>query len=215
MNIKYLVSSWKNYVYLIVTNVAKGYWYYSQFQYPLKKKDKWIKIDEKIIKKYKILGKDERYRRKKKGLSNYLFFRYQEQCVLLRTEGKILDCDDEPWSKLQGSNSIVVKINSIELEIKNINNKFSCKLSKRTFREIKAQIREQLEKKKLDYAVQIFNRLNGFPNYSFLLAQKKELKKFFIREAQKHMGNVKVKDKLLIKKVKMKEGNLFVFPHWK
>ena len=38
MEIKYLVDSWKNYIYLIVTNVAKGYWYFSQFQYPIKKK---------------------------------------------------------------------------------------------------------------------------------------------------------------------------------
>jgi hypothetical protein len=86
-------------------------------------------------------------------------------------------------------------------------------LSKQSFRDIKAEIAEKLEKKRLDFAIDIFNRLNGFPNYKFLFIQKREIKKFFLKEYKRNFMKSMPKDlkeKLIIKKVPMKSGELFI-----
>ncbi len=213
---KYLVNHWKNYIYIILLNVSKGYWYYNQFEYPIKKKEKWLKIDEKIINKYKInISKDQRYRNKKKGKANYLFYRYENQAILLRTEGERILEDDEPWSKLQGSNSIKIKVNNTEFEIKNINEKFSVKLSKNTFREIKAEIKLKLEKKLVNQGIFIIEKIGNLPNYAFLKNQKEEIVKFFIQQYKIHMGNpgVQLKKKLkdiISKQVPLRKLPLFI-----
>jgi len=196
---KYLVTHWKNYIYIILNNVSKGYWYFSQFQYPEKKKEKWLLIDKKIIEKYQTnIGKDKRYRRKKKNLANYRFFRWENQCILLRTEGTQIREDDEKWKKLEGKEKILIIVGNTEFEIKNINEKFSVKLSKNTFKKIKAEIRNKLEKKLINQALFEIEKLSNLPNYQFLKKQKKELVKYFIEQHKIHLGNPgkALKDKL-------------------
>ena len=196
---KYLVAHWKNYIYVILLNVSKGYWYYSQFRYPERKKEKWLLIDKKIIEKYQTnITKDQRYRRKKKNLANYRFFRWENQCILLKTEGEKLPNDDEPWSKLQGKNKIIIPVNSIIFEIQEINKKFSVKISKKSLKEIKTSIKIKLEKKLINQAIYEIEKLSNLPNYQFLKKQKKEIYKFFITEYKIHMGNPgkALKDKL-------------------
>ena len=195
---KYLVTHWKNYIYVILLNVSKGYWYYSQFRYPERKKEKWLLIDKKIIEKYQTnITKDQRYRRKKKNLANYRFFRWENQCILLRTEGTQIREDDEKWKKLEGKEKILIIVGNTEFEIKNINKKFSVKLSKNTFKEIKAEIRNKLEKKLVNQALFEIEKISNLPNYQFLKKQKQELVKYFIEQYKIHLGNPgKLKDKL-------------------
>ena len=212
---KYLCSSWKNFLYVLLTNIAQGYWYFSVFQYPEQKREKWSKIDRKMLQKYPILlSKDQRYRRKKKGKANFRFFRWENQAVFLRTEGEYIPPrSDENWRKIEGKTVLPILVGSLVFEIKNQNRKFSIKLSKQNFRDIKAEIKEKLEKKNIDYALKIFNNLNGLPNFKFLFIQKREIQKFFIKEYKRNFMKSMpkyLKEKLIIKKVPIKSGELFI-----
>jgi hypothetical protein len=216
---KYLCGHWKNFLYALTTNIAQGYWYFSQFQYPLKKENKWEKIDLKLLRKYPCaISKDKRYRRKKKGLANYRFFRWQSQAIFLRTEGILEDVkDDENWKKLEGKEKIVVQVGQLEFEIRSINKKTSIKLSRESYRSIKTNIIEKIEKKNiflLEYAIEIYKRLWNIPNYKFLYIQKQKIKEEMIKAVQKHYPQ----NKKVLKQIKeikiygssLKEGKLFV-----
>lgn len=213
---KYLTNNWKNYIYIILNSVSQGYWYYSQFRYPERKKEKWLLIDKKIIEKYQTnITKDQRYRRKKKNLANYRFFRWNEQCILLKTEGERILADDEPWSKLQGKNKIIIPVNSIIFEIQEINKKFSVKISKKNLKEIKTSIKIKLEKKLINQAIYEIEKLSNLPNYQFLKRQKQESVKYFIEQHKIHLGNpgkaLKEKLKNIInKQVPLRKLPLFV-----
>jgi len=213
---KYLLGNWKNFIYVILNNVSQGYWYFSQFKYPEKKKEKWLLIDKKIIRKYQTdISKDQRYRRKKKGQANYRFFRFENQCILLKTEGEKLPEDDEKWTKLEKRNAIKVCIGEIILEIKNINKKYSVKVSKKDLKNIKTSIKSKLEKKLINQALYEFEKFNNLPNYTFLKKQKQELIRFFIETCKKRLKKEqikKIKDKLKIKEVALRKLPLFIKP---
>jgi len=213
---KYLLGNWKNFIYVILNNVSQGYWYFSQFQYPEKKRDKWEKIDEKIINKYNVnISKDQRYRNKKKGKANYRFFRWENQAILLRTEGERLQQDDERWIKLEGKERILIIVGNTEFEIKKINEKFSVKVSKKTFSEIKTDIKTKLEKKLINQALYVFNNFNNLPNYTFLKKQKRDIIDFFVENCKKNFkkGQIKkIKEELKIKEVALRKLPLFINP---
>ena len=213
----YLVSNsnWKNFLYVLLTNISQGYWYFSGFEYPFSKLEKWKNLDQKMLQKYPILlSKDQRYRRKKQGKANFRFFRWENQAVFLRTEGEYIPPkSDENWRKIEGKEKLRIKTGNITFEIFNLQNTYTIKLSRENFREIKAEIRELLEKKNIDYALKKISNLNGLPNYKGIFQQKTEIIKFFKIECKKHFRKSKYdKGKLVIRKTNLynKNSKLFV-----
>ena len=209
---KYLCSSWKNFLYVLATNISQGYYFYSKFEYPETKKDKWFQIDTKLKRKLPVsISKDQRYRKKKKGEANYRFFRFENQAVFLKTKGTPVPQDDEKWAEIAGKTKLPVQIGTLIFEIFKNEEKFSVKLARESFRDVKAEIRELLAKKQLNYALKKLNNLNGLPNYRGIQQQKKEIIKFFKIEAKKHFNKVKIPpENFKIKTTKLYSGDLFI-----
>jgi hypothetical protein len=69
IKINYQCRSWQGFVQQLVYLVSRGgYFYYCLVQYPLEKKEKWEKIDTKLIGKYQCdKSKYQRARNKNKG----------------------------------------------------------------------------------------------------------------------------------------------------
>lgn len=92
MAYKYLCNNWQALLEQIVNLCGNGYYYYHISYLPVRKKEKRKEIDKKIIEKYNLEKdtKDKRYQRKKKGLANFAFLRWEHILVILHTEGKII-----------------------------------------------------------------------------------------------------------------------------
>lgn len=88
MTYQYLATSVAGFIQqAAVAYVHHGYWFYVIGTIPKGKKGS--RIDQKLLEKYQVsLSKDQRYRRKQKGLANVQYLRYQETFLLLATAGK-------------------------------------------------------------------------------------------------------------------------------
>lgn len=93
---RYEATSLKGFVQYLSANVLPhGYWYYVTGRIPAGKDPG--AVDRKLIGKYAcLLSRSERARRKKAGLANVRYLRWQEFWVLIATEGEHLFRQAEP-----------------------------------------------------------------------------------------------------------------------
>lgn len=91
MYIEYLCKSWQDLLEATKKLIGNEYYYFHITYLPSHKEEKFKQIDEKLINKYKAFyQKDHYYRRKKKGLANFRYLRWNNIVVVLHTVGVII-----------------------------------------------------------------------------------------------------------------------------
>jgi hypothetical protein len=104
MNINYECRKWQGLVEMIVNLVGNGYVFYNITSIPKHKlnNDFLKRLDSKMISKYRIdlESKDTFYKRKKRGLANFRYLRWQNVVVVLRTFGDVVDENAQPTKEL-------------------------------------------------------------------------------------------------------------------
>ena len=186
------------FIELLRHRVSRGYVYYYKFEQRKPEKDKEISQYYKSnLKKYQRV-----YRRHTKGLRNYFYMRWNSTGIVLATEGKadpelkhiesfLKDIRKEPL-KLRISDITELIIHAQERKNKKTL-KVNIYLSKETIQIIKANLLQALKlhanppkkaQKQAKSAVKRAWLVNGYPSFSGLLQQKKDLKRWYLREAR-------------------------------
>jgi len=185
-----ICNDWIVYVQQILNNAGHGYVSYCPIVIPTEKKDKAVAIDAKLNEKYITnISKDVRYRRKKKGLANCIYIRWDIHAVILRSSGEWLNEDpgDRFYSfhhvpyVFPAGNWIYVKVGPAKT-----GKKFTAYLNKESYRNIKEVLRENIEHRRLDVLDKYYGRLAGLPAYSGILSQMGELRRFCMGELRRH-----------------------------
>ena len=186
------------FIELLRHRVSYGYTYY--YVFPQKKPEK----DPEIAKYYKSnLKKYQRtYRRHAKGLRNYFYMRWNSTGIVLATQGKadpelkhiesfLKDIRKEPL-KLRISDITELVVHAQERKSRKTL-KVNVYLAKSTLDIIKANLLQVLKlnanppkakQKQAKSAVKRAWLVNGYPSFSGLLQQKKDLKRWYLREAR-------------------------------
>lgn len=192
-----VIEQWQAFVQQVVNLFAHGYFYFCGVTYPRDKAGKWPIIDQKLMAKYGAnQDKDRRYRKKHRGLANYMLLRHEHQCLILRTEGKQIDVvDPDNWQDVR-CEPYYFRYGTIMLKIRRVNGKVDMRLEKRCYRNIKGNFAEIIARKPFpkDYVVRTFHILNGLPCSSGIIAQKIMLQKYVIAEAKRNQGRIAPKD---------------------
>ena len=196
------------FVELLRHRVSRGYTYYYTFVQKKPQKDAEIeRYYHADLKKYQ-----RTYRKHAHGLRNYFYMRYNSVGIVLATEGK---ADPELTHIEQFLQDIrqkplrlkVSDITELIIHAQPRKNKKTLKvniyLSKETIQIIKANLLQVLKlhanppKAKQKQAKANVKRawlVNGYPSFNGLLEQKKQLKKWYLREARIRGINIPDKD---------------------
>lgn len=199
---KYLCNSWQSLIQYVVLMITKGYYYYQIIEPKrILNQYQWIKADKRIINKFNTdVSKDIKYRNRKKGNANYTYCRYNNTALLLKSEGRL---NEEYSSEIFHD----IRINPIEMSIgeniilkinksRNIKS-WTIYLSRQSYKNIKTELLELLEHRKIRELEYRFTALNNIPGYTGINEQKIRLKKFIISKAKSY-GIIINKDKLWI-----------------
>jgi hypothetical protein len=183
-NYQYLCGSWQALLQQLVYQVGRGYRWYSLTHYPEQKRDKWLSIDRKLIKKYDCAkSKFQRYRAKGKGEAAYMFIRWEHIALILRTTGELRPEDDTFYD---------TEKKDITLQISplvgfNVHHKrrghtiTAVYLTRDTYRGLKAVLEDVAHKEHLEkpaiakVLLKEWDKINGFPAFAGILEQKTEL----------------------------------------
>lgn len=196
MGLKYLCGNWQGFLQQVVTLVGHGYQHYCLTIYPDSKRDKWRKIDEKLIKKYEAdLGKDARYRRQKKGLANCMFLRWECIAIIFRSPGDYAQRDDT-FVDIEEAPLIFQVGDTLRLKIVPVGSRGRCTayIDKEVLRDIKAELLDHCRHRRLDILKRRFQALNGIPGFSGITQQKSVLLSEILKEAKRHGLQVKRSD---------------------
>ena len=205
MKVDYLCNSWQYLLQQLVFLIGKGYYKYHCGFIPEGKEYKAVNIDKKIINKYNInLSKDQRYRRKKKKLSNFYYLRWKNQFFILQTDGELdVEIDDEFFDiriKQKESNrlSVVVSENmkfNLSMRYKE-KSKYSVTVSfsNETYKDLKAEIEELIQHKQTKKLENLFENLRGIPAWQGVIKQEYKLLEEVYRYAKKYNLNTKKKN---------------------
>jgi hypothetical protein len=233
MALNYLCERWQGLLEMMVNLTGNGYHYININYIPDNKKDKYFEIDRKIINKYKLKedSKDKKYQRKKKGLSNFRYLRWQNIVVIMHTDGHIIipkelegslfkrgkfknknlltekaalsrfnqyqvdlykvEADDD-FTNIKRE-SVFIRIGSeVVLELLFFQRKgqkkgtFTFRMSKKMYRNKKAELLEFTEAKAKNKVIYSFNMLNNLPAFGGIVSQKIELKSFILKQSRKY-----------------------------
>lgn len=206
MKIDYLCQSWQFYIQQIVHQIGLGYYYYFVGEIPLNKLDKAKKIDRKIIKKYNIdKSEDQRYRRKKKKLANFYYFRWSNQFVILHSDGDLdVELEDKFFdirTKQKEVNRLKIKVseytefNVLTTKKENGKPKAEVCFSNYTYKELKVRIEEYIKLKQVKKVNGLFANLRGIPAWKGIIKQEYKLLEEVYKLAKKHNLNRKVNGK--------------------
>ena len=212
------------FVELLRHRIGYGYIYYYTFVQKKPEKDTEIaKYYLSHLKKYQ-----RTYRKHVKNLRNYFYMRYQNTSIVLATQGKadpdlqhiegfLKDIRKEPLH-LKVSDITELVVHAQERKNKKTL-KVNIYLSKQTLDIIKANLLQTLkqyanpskrEQKQAKNAVKHAWLVNGYPSFSGLSQQKKDLKRWYLREARIRGINIPDKELKLsyFRKNRLKNLNL-------
>jgi len=220
---------------MIVNLVGNGYYYVHITYLPESKKEKWQKIDQKLIEKYKAdLTKDQRYQRKKKNIAHFRYLRWENIAIVLHTPGEIISPGtmqhphlntkqlelyaiekDDSFSNvrqhpvfLRISDGVVFDIRFLPKKAKK-KEVVTVRLEKQMVKDIKAQLEEYLAARAKNKVLFTYHNLNGFPAWGGIISQKRSIKKFILQCARKH--SIKIKDEeLFLNDFRKKEDSVFI-----
>jgi len=185
------VLNYKVFLQELVRRFSYGYYLYGLTYYPEKKKDKWLKIDEKLLQKYSIftLSKYQRARRKRAGLINGRILRYKKWMVIQVTLGQ----DDVQIIKEEN----LVDIRKKTLILKNLygtlsfrigikEKGFTVYLEKECWRDLKAYWHEKAAKATPIELIQEWKKFDqACPSWTGITSQKISLRKEVIERLKK------------------------------
>jgi hypothetical protein len=196
MAYNYLTGSWQGFIQEIVYLVGRGYLFYHATELPERKRDKWLEIDRKLIRKYETeKSKFQRCRLKEKRVANFFFLRYESTAIIMHTHGStdhvLYDdrfsdvCEKPVMLKVSDNISLVIYVN---------NEACSVRFSKETYAGFKAMIADVVKTKNRWEIIKAFNLINGIPAYSGIVEQKKRLVLWAVKQARKHQVALKKAD---------------------
>ncbi len=203
-----VIDDWIKFVNEILNHAGHGYVEYFSFVIPDKKMSKVETIDRKFSFKYPETGysKDQRYRQKKKKQANFKYLRWQKIGVIMRTEGEVKDRPDaDKFFRLDAEPLTLSVGTMIEIKIAKAKagRNYTAFLSKKSYREIKAVLRDNIRHHRSAVAEEYWDRLRGLPAFSGILEQISELRKWVRTECKK--AGMK----------KWKAGHLVLRPIWR
>lgn len=180
-------STWQGLIQQVVYQVSRGYRYYHVTYYPDHKKDRWPAIDKKLMKKYPILSKDQRYRRKMAGAANFFIIRWQHCAVILMSPGGHGELGDR-FDVIQDKPLSIKVSNIIELIIHHgaTGKGITVHFSRECYRGLKAILWDAAHTGKRKLLIEEFNRLNGIPAWSGISEQKGQLLTYLLTQAKVH-----------------------------
>lgn len=191
----YLVESWQGFLQQTVFLVSRGYHHYCLTRYPESKKERWTQIDRKLIGKYQTdKNRFQRARQKNKGLRNYYFFRWGNLAILMHTAGGLppdVMHDDLFRDCRNKAERLLVAFGTVSLwvmppEDPNNSGRTTVRMSREFYREFKNGLLEVAKRRDRRGLIYEFNKINGFPAWAGMIAQKKRLADFVIRTSRKH-----------------------------
>jgi len=191
----YLCETWQGFLQQIVYQVARGYVFFCLIQYSDKKREKWLNTDKKLITKYNTdQSKDQRYRRKAKQLSNFIFLRWENWAVVLHTFGSIQGVvyDDKFKSILE--TPLQVRLN-LEYKVhRSAKGEITVHLSRESYQGIKSILAHTMILQRREKLIDEFNRINGLPCWGGIVEQKAQLLDHILRKAPRYGIKVKRED---------------------
>lgn len=191
------VLTYQGFLQQTVRLFGLGYYHYSLTLYPKQKETKWPGIDDKIVAKYPLfdLDKYQRARRKKRGLLNAHFIRFNRFALMLRTTGAD-DCDlltAEQWQDVRRSRLVLPGLwQDLDFAIVQPDGVFTVTLDKPCWHRVKDYY-VQIAKSKVPVPliVKEFERLDlALPSWRGLYRQKRALAKLLVttlRQAGRHL----------------------------
>ena len=195
LHYQYLCGSWQGLLQQIVYQVGRGYRWYCLTILPEHKIDNWLKIDQKLMKKYDCAkSKFQRYREKNKGAACYLYIRWQHIAVILRTTG-VVRPEDDTFYNIEKKELLlqITPLVGFKVHHKRHNHSVTAVyLARDTFRGLKAVLEETARKEHLEKPVlakfvrKEWDKINGFPAYGGIIEQKAELLRHVLTLCRKH-----------------------------
>lgn len=198
---------WK-FTELLRHRISYGYIYYYAFVQKKPQKDSEIaKYYKSDLKKYQRV-----YRRHAKGLRNYFYMRFQKTGIVLASGGKpdpelthiepyLVDIRQKPL-RLKVSDVTELIIHAQERSSKKTL-KVNVYLSKNTIQVIKANLLQTLKlhanppkraQKQAKTATKRAWLINGYPSFAGILEQKKQLRKWYAKEARLRGINIPIQE---------------------
>lgn len=198
-----VLDNWVEYARQILNFAGHGYEHYCPIIIPIKKSDKVEQIDKKILAKYPLCQytKDQRYRAKKLFLANYIYLRWGCNAIIMHSTGQNHIVQDPDKFYNLSETPYMFKVGdwvSIKIYRAKTGKKYTAYLTKQSYRDIKALLRENIEHKQWDIFEKHYNRLSSLPAFSGILTQMNELYRFCKVE-------LKTKAPISIKKLSLKK----------
>jgi hypothetical protein len=185
---KHICTSWQGFLQQLITLISHGYRYYCKIEYPMQKQDKWYAIDTKLIAKYDAdISKDKRYRNQLKEQANYMFIRWENYALVLRSAGVFMESDDR-FVDIKEKPLVLDVGATLRLKIVPVGSKghVTAYIEKSVYREIKAELLDHCRHKRVDVLKGRFSALNGIPAYSGIVQQKAALLTEVVIEGRRH-----------------------------
>ncbi len=213
MGYTYEVQNWQGLLQQLVNYTSLGYRKYCEVEYPERKRGRFSAIDRKIIAKYQAdKSKDQRSRLKKKGYANFVFMRWDNFAWILQSPGVVRDdiVYDDVFHSMTGR-SIDVRVGPEMLLVVGLfggNGGVSVKMSKETYRDVRAGLMEVACSGDRNRCVREFNKLNGLPAWHGIVEQKVRLAQYLVKQARSHQMKLSKRDLRIYTRRK-------VYPVWK
>lgn len=192
---RYLCVRWQGLMQMVVYLVGRGYYYHKVVKYPLKKKDRWLDIDRKMIAIYQCAkSKHQRVRMKKRGEARFMFYRYEDVAVVLHSDGALppgLPCADfrdirARYAEIPVSDRIVFFV-----YVDRKTGRTTVRLTRESYLAVKREIEETCRSGKAYEIINVVERLNGLPAWHGIHEQKVNLAKLAVTWAKKARRRVR------------------------
>ena len=184
----YLCENWQGFLQMCVFLIGRGYRHYCHVVYPLRKRYKWEEIDRKLIQKYGTdKSKFQRSRSKKKGIANFYFLRWYDQAVIFRTAGEVSGAiinDDRFYDVTEKAMEVKVS-DDIKFRIPR-EKSVTVRLTKDSYRGFKAVLWDVCASKDRRAIISEFDKINGIPSWKGIIAQKRMLAAYAVKQARQH-----------------------------
>ncbi len=185
------VKDYKAFLQEIVRRFSHGYYFYSLTIYPEKKRDKWQKIDEKLIEKYPILSlsKYQRARRKRASLLNARIIRYGQFMLLQATSGKddIGLKTEEAFEDIRKKSLVLSNLyGTLSFRIGKKEKGYTVYFEKAYWRDIKSYWAEKALKADIKQIEQEWKKMDqACPSWAGVVSQKVILRKLILEKCKK------------------------------
>lgn len=195
---QYKVGNYQGMLQMLVYLIGRGYFFYCLVHLPTQKRDKWDKVDQKLIDKYQCeKSKWQRSRAKVKGDANFYYLRLDALAVILHTPGAFPDTilADDPFEDIRKKPCTlqITELTAFDVSVTK-EKKVSVKLNSKTYQGLKDNIAQTAELKSKELLIREYNKVNGFPAWAGIIAQKRQLAKHVQNQAGRHQYKIESKD---------------------